>query len=62
MDSLLQGADARHPRNGVSIDQNLATVNPFNILPGHDIFRRPHVKDPPMLKKNEAVTIFRCKV
>ena len=62
MDSFPHEADAGHPRNGISIDPYLAAVNLFDIFPGHDFFRRPHVKDLSMLKKNETVAIFGSKV
>ena len=62
MDSLPQEADARHPRNRISIDPYLAVINLFDILPGHDFFRGAHFIDLPILEKNEAITIFRSEV
>jgi len=62
MDSLPQEADAWHSRNGISVDPYLAAINLFDILPGHNFFGRAHMKDLPMLEKNEAVTIFGSKV
>jgi hypothetical protein len=62
MDSFPQEANARHPRNGISIDPYLAAINLFDILPGHDFFRGAHFIDLPILEKNEAITIFRSEV
>jgi hypothetical protein len=62
MESFPQKADAWHSRNGISVDPYLAAINLFDILPGHNFFGRAHMKDLPMLEKDEAVTIFGSKV
>ena len=57
-----QETDARHSRNGIAINPHLAAINPFDILPGHDLLRRSHFIDLPVLYKEEAIAIFRGEV